>query len=59
MDITEPEVDFTRLAESLGVAARRVSCAAELRPAIEWAFAENRPTLLDVAIARDLRSLLR
>ncbi|HJQ23607.1 MAG TPA: thiamine pyrophosphate-binding protein [Blastocatellia bacterium] len=59
MDITEPEVDFRSLAESLGVAARRVSRAAELRPAIEWALSENRPTLLDVAIARDLRSLLR
>ncbi|MEN3334337.1 MAG: benzoylformate decarboxylase [Blastocatellia bacterium] len=59
MDITEPEVDFQRLAESLGVAARRVSRAAELRPALDWALAENGPTLLDVSIARDLRSLLR
>jgi benzoylformate decarboxylase len=59
MDITEPEVDFSRLAESLGVAARRVSRAAELRPALDWAFAESGPTLLDVSIARDLRSLLR
>ena len=59
MDITEPEVDFSRLAESFGVAARRVSRAAELKPALDWAFAESRPTLLDVAIARDLRSLLR
>jgi benzoylformate decarboxylase len=59
MDITEPEVDFSRLAESLGVAARRVSRAAELRPALDWALAEGGPTLLDVSIARDLRSLLR
>ena len=59
MDITEPEVDFSRLAESLGVAARRVSGAAELTPALDWAFAESGPTLLDVSIARDLRSLLR
>jgi benzoylformate decarboxylase len=59
MDITEPEVDFSRLAESLGVAARRVSRAAELKPALDWAFAENGPTLLDVQTARDLRSLLR
>ena len=59
MDITEPEVDFSRLAESLGVAARRVARAAQLRPAIEWALSESRPTLLDVSIARDLRSLLR
>jgi benzoylformate decarboxylase len=59
MDITEPEVDFSRLAESFGVRARRVARAAELRPALDWAFAESGPTLLDVQIARDLRSLLR
>ena len=59
MDITEPEVDFVRLAESLGLAARRVSKAAELRPALDWALNENAPTLLDVAIARDVRSVLR
>lgn len=59
MDITEPEVDFQRLAESLGVAARCVSRSTELRPALEWAFAESGPTLLDVRTARELRSLLR
>jgi benzoylformate decarboxylase len=59
MDITEPEVDFSRLAQSLGVAARRVSSAAELKPALDWAFAASGPALLDVSIARDLRSLLR
>jgi benzoylformate decarboxylase len=59
MDITEPEIDFVRMAESMGVAARRVVRPAELRPAFDWAFNEEGPTLLDVAISRDVRSVLR
>jgi len=59
MDMTEPEIDFVKLAESMGLAARRVMKAAELRPALDWAFSEIGPTLLDVAIARDVRSVLR
>jgi benzoylformate decarboxylase len=59
MDITEPEIDFVRLAESMGVGARRVVRAAELRPALDWALAESGPTLLDVTIARGVRSVLR
>jgi benzoylformate decarboxylase len=59
MDITEPEIDFVKLGESMGLAARRVSKAAELRPALDWALNEEGPTLLDVAIVRDVRSVLR
>jgi benzoylformate decarboxylase len=59
MDITNPEVDFVKLAESMGLGARRVSKAAELRPALDWALNESGPTLLDVAISRDVRSVLR
>jgi thiamine pyrophosphate-dependent acetolactate synthase large subunit-like protein len=59
MDIREPEIDFVKLAESMGVAARRASNASELRPALEWSFAESHPTLVDVSIARDVRSVLR
>jgi benzoylformate decarboxylase len=59
MDITEPEVDFVKLAESMGLAARRVLKASELRAAFDWAFNESGPTLLDVAIAREVRSVLR
>jgi benzoylformate decarboxylase len=59
MDITDPEVDFVRLAESMGVAGQKVSRAAELRPALEWALASGGPALLDVAIAREVRSVLR
>lgn len=59
MDITEPEIDFVGLAGSMGVAARRVPRASELREALNWALNENGPALLDVAIARDVRSVLR
>jgi benzoylformate decarboxylase len=59
MDINEPEIDFAKLAESMGVSARRASNASELRPALDWALSQKGPTLLDVAIARDVRSVLR
>jgi benzoylformate decarboxylase len=59
MDLTEPEINFVGLAESMGVAARRVSRASELGETLDWALNEDGPTLLDVAIARDVRSILR
>jgi benzoylformate decarboxylase len=59
MDITDPEIDFVRLAESMGVPGQKVSRAAELRPALEWALAAGGPALLDVAIVREVRSVLR
>ena len=59
MDLTEPEIDFVKLGESMGLRARRVSKAPELRPALDWALNESGPTLLDVAIVRDVRSVLR
>jgi benzoylformate decarboxylase len=59
MDITDPEVDFVSLAESMGLAARRVDDPAALRPALDWALSMTGPTLLDVAIVREPRSVLR
>ena len=59
MDLTEPTIDFVTLANSMGVAARRVEHESELRPALDWALNEHVPTLLDVAISRDVRSVLR
>jgi benzoylformate decarboxylase len=59
MDLTDPEIDFLKLAESMGLSARRVSSKAELRPALDWALKESGPTLLDVAIIREARSMLR
>ncbi|HYV06862.1 MAG TPA: thiamine pyrophosphate-dependent enzyme, partial [Blastocatellia bacterium] len=59
MDLTEPEIDFVKLAESMGVSARQVTRASELRGALDWALGEDRPALLDVSILRDVRSVLR
>jgi len=59
MDLIEPAIDFVKLAESLGVSARSVARPSELRPALDWALAENGPVLLDVSINRDVRSVLR
>ena len=63
MDLNEPDIDFVKLAESMGVAARHVSSAEELRDGLQWALREsagqNQPCLLDVAISREIRSLLR
>jgi benzoylformate decarboxylase len=63
MDITEPEIDFVKLAESMGVAARRVAGAIELREGLDWALTESiktrQPYLLDVMISREARSVLR
>ena len=59
MEITQPEIDFVKLAESMGVAGRRVSKAGDLRPALDWALGEGRPTLIDARIVREARSTLR
>jgi acetolactate synthase-1/2/3 large subunit len=42
--------DFVQLAESFGVAARRIASPAELRPALESALAAHRPALLEVIV---------
>ncbi len=59
MDITEPEIDFVRLASSMGVNGRRVTRASELRAGLDWAFGESGPTLVNVSIGREVRSVLR
>lgn len=63
MDITEPEIDFVKHAESMGVAARKVARVDELRAALDWALqesaAENKPHLLDVMVTSEIRSALR
>jgi benzoylformate decarboxylase len=63
MDITEPEIDFVKLAESMGVAAWRVVDPNELPSALDWALSESanqsKPCLLDVRVSSELRSMLR
>jgi thiamine pyrophosphate-dependent acetolactate synthase large subunit-like protein len=63
MEMTEPEIDFVKMAESMGVAARRVTRESELRSALDWALSESakqsKPYLLDVRVSSELRSMLR
>lgn len=63
MDLNEPDIDFIKLSESMGVAARRVVGAEDLRESLRWALQESaeqsKPCLLDVAISREIRSFLR
>jgi benzoylformate decarboxylase len=57
MDLVQPEIDFVRLAESLGVAAERVTKSQDVGPALQQALARNRPSLLDIPIDRAVRAL--
>ncbi len=49
-DLANP--DFPRLAESFGVSARRASTPDELRSALESAFADDAPALIEVPVER-------
>jgi benzoylformate decarboxylase len=53
LDLTEPEIDFVALAESMGVAARRVESPDQLSDAIAESFGGDAPTLIDVPIQRE------
>jgi benzoylformate decarboxylase len=44
-------IDFVKLAEAQEVAARRVDAVEALDEALQWSFAQDGPTLLDVRIA--------
>lgn len=59
MDMTDPEIDFVNLSQSMGVPAQKVIRPRELRPALEWALEAGGPALLDVRIGREVRSVLR
>jgi benzoylformate decarboxylase len=51
MDLREPEIDFVRLAQSMGMPARRIVEPPEILPALQAAIASGTPNLLDVAVA--------
>lgn len=51
MDIREPAIDFVKLGESFGLAARRVERIADFGTALREAIAGGRPCLIDVAVA--------
>lgn len=63
MDITAPEIDFVKMSESMGVAARHVTALSQLPTALDWALTESanqsKPHLLDVMVSSELRSVLR
>jgi acetolactate synthase-1/2/3 large subunit len=50
LDLGNPEIDWVRLAEGLGVPARRVTTADELVSALPWALAEAGPHLLEAVL---------
>jgi benzoylformate decarboxylase len=51
MDLRDPEIDFVRLAESLGVPAQRITDADDIVPALRAGMASGGPNLLDVSVA--------
>jgi benzoylformate decarboxylase len=51
MDLDNPNIDFVKLSESFGVAAKRVSSADQVVDQLRSAFARREPFLLDVAIS--------
>jgi benzoylformate decarboxylase len=50
MDLTDPELRFDRMAESMGVPGRRVEHPDELGPALRDAIAHDGPSLVDVVM---------
>ena len=50
LDLTHPAIDFIKLAEGMGVAARRATTAEEFADALGWAFAEPGPHLIDAMV---------
>lgn len=50
LDLTSPTMDFVKMAEGMGVAARRVDSAEEFAEALRWAFAEPGPHLIEAVM---------
>ena len=50
LDIEGPRVEIAATAQAMGVQAERIERPADLRPALERAFAAGRPYLLDIAL---------
>jgi acetolactate synthase-1/2/3 large subunit len=50
LDLSGPTMDFVKIAEGMGVPARRVSTAEELADALNAAFAEPGPHLIDAVV---------
>jgi acetolactate synthase-1/2/3 large subunit len=50
LDLTNPNLDFTQLAQGMGVPARRVERAEELADALDASYAEPGPSLIEVVL---------
>jgi benzoylformate decarboxylase len=50
MDLVTPDLDFVEMARGMGVAGERIDNPDELGPAVERAFASNRPQLIEAVI---------
>ena len=50
MDLTDPDLRFDRMAESMGVPGRRVEKPDDLAPALKEAMAHDGPSLVDVVM---------
>ena len=50
LDLSRPSMDFVKIAEGLGVPARRVTTAEEFADALRMAFAEPGPHLIDAVV---------
>jgi acetolactate synthase I/II/III large subunit len=50
LDLSRPTIDFVKIAEGMGVPARRVSAAEEFADALRTAFAEPGPHLIDAVV---------
>jgi benzoylformate decarboxylase len=51
MDLRDPDIDFVSLAESFGLAARRVTDPQDIAPALREGFASGAPNVVDVRVA--------
>ena len=50
LDLTNPTMDFVKVAEGMGVPARRVGTAEELAEALQWAFGEPGPHVIEAVM---------
>ena len=50
LDLSRPKMDFVKIAEGMGVAARRATTAEEFADALRAAFAEPGPQLIDAVV---------
>jgi len=51
MDLRDPEIDYTGLGRSMGLAARRITDPAEIAPALREAVSSGAPHLIEIMVA--------